>query len=110
MRPYIFNFDNCFMITGIDENETDMFQVEESVLELKKTGSCQVGHADDEKQKSEDIVLEEIKLTVRINQGSEGKLPRVVKEKEENMLELMNNIVMYLRGIKYTGNWGQFNF
>lgn len=39
MRPYIFNSDNSFMITGFVENEIDMFQIEESVLELKKTGS-----------------------------------------------------------------------
>lgn len=67
MRPYIFNSDNCFMITGFDENEIDMFQVEELVLELKKTGSCQVEHVDEENEKHEDTVLEEIKLTVRIS-------------------------------------------
>lgn len=70
------------MITGFDENETDMFQVEELVLELKKTGSCQVRHVDEEKEKHEDIVLGEVKLTVRISQGSEGQLMRVVKEEE----------------------------
>ena len=31
MRHYIFNFDNCFMITRFDENEIDMSQVEEPV-------------------------------------------------------------------------------
>jgi len=51
MRPYIFNSDNCFMITRFDEDETDMFQIEESVLELKKTGSCQVRHIDEENEK-----------------------------------------------------------
>ena len=70
------------MITGFDENETDMFQVEESVLELKKIWSFQVRHGDEENEKHEDIVLKEIKLTVRISQGSEGQLLRVVKEEE----------------------------
>lgn len=50
-----------------------MFQVEELVLELKNTGSCQVGHADEENENHEDIMLEEIKLTLRISQGSEGQ-------------------------------------
>ena len=68
------------MITRFDENETDMFQVEESVLELKKTGSCQVKHADEENEKHEDTVLGEVKLIVRISQGSEGQLLRIVKE------------------------------
>jgi len=81
MRPYIFNSDNFFMIIGFDEDETNMFQVEESVLELKKTGSCQVEHVVEEK-KHEDTMLEEVKLIVRINQGIEGQLLRVVKEEE----------------------------
>ena len=79
IRPYIFS-NNWFMITGFDEDETYMFQVEgESVLQLKKTGSCQVRHNDEEDVKHEDIVLEEAKLTVKINQGGEGQSLRVVK-------------------------------
>ena len=72
MRPYIFNSNNCLMIIRFDENETDMFQVEESVLELKKTRSRQVKHIDEEYEKHEDIVLGEVKLIVRISRGSEG--------------------------------------
>ena len=49
---------------------------------MKKTRSCQVKHADEEKEKHEDTMLEEVKLIVRINQGSEGQLLRVVKEEE----------------------------
>jgi len=82
MRPYISNSNNCFMITGFVENEIDMFQIEESVLELKKTGSCQDRHADEEKEKHEDTMLEEVKLIVRINKESEGQTLRVVKEEE----------------------------
>ena len=58
MRPYIFNSNNCFMITRFDESETDMFQVEESVLEPKKIGSCQVIHTNEEDEKHEDTMLE----------------------------------------------------
>ena len=67
MRPYIFNFDNCVMIIGFDEDETYMFQVEESALKLKKTGSCQVRHVDEEKEKHEDTILEEVKLIDKIS-------------------------------------------
>ena len=70
------------MITGFDKNETHMFQVEELVLELKKTESCQVRHADEEKERHEDTMLEEVKLIIKISQGSEGQLLRVVKEEE----------------------------
>ena len=59
-----------------------MFQVEESVLELKKIGSFQDIHIDEGNEKHEDTVLEEVKLTIRISRGSEGKLLRVVKEEE----------------------------
>ena len=53
-------------------------------------------------------MLEEVKLIVRISQESEGQIR--FSRKKENMLELMNNIVMYLRGIKYKGNWRTIYF
>jgi len=68
---------------GFDEDEINMFQVEELVLELKKTRSCQDKHADEGNENQKDTVFEEVKLIVRINQGNEGKLLRVVKEEKE---------------------------
>ena len=82
IMPYIFNSDNCFIITGFDEDETNMFQVEESVLELKKIGIFQVRHANEEKEKHEDTIIEEFKLIVKISQGSKGQLLRIVKEEK----------------------------